>query len=366
MPLGDAMREAERQLAVCNACRYCEGYCAVFPALELRTALEDGDITYLANLCHDCRNCYDACMFTPPHEFAVNIPKALAEVRVRTYERYSWPAMLARLFRRSGGGTAAAVLVGVAVVGLAVAATAGRGLTAVHVGPGAFYAVVPYLALVVPAMLVSLYGIAVVAAGVVAFARDARRSPWALTNPRALTAAAGDALSLRLLRGGGGGCYYPKARGSHSRRVLHGFVFWGFALAFLSTVLAAIDQDLLGRLPPYPLLSGPVVFGAAGGVLLLLGATGLIVLKARSDAAPSDHAMTVMDYAFLVVLDLVAATGMLTLIFRETRAMGSLLTLHLGVLAGLYITAPYGKFVHGVYRYAALVQRRLEEPRGDA
>ena len=26
--------EADRQLTICNACRYCEGYCAVFPALE--------------------------------------------------------------------------------------------------------------------------------------------------------------------------------------------------------------------------------------------------------------------------------------------------------------------------------------------
>ena len=33
----DLLAEAERQLDICNACRYCEGYCAVFPALERRT-----------------------------------------------------------------------------------------------------------------------------------------------------------------------------------------------------------------------------------------------------------------------------------------------------------------------------------------
>ena len=66
MPYSDLFQEAERQLVVCNACRYCEGYCAVFPALELRQAFARGDITYLANLCHDCRACYYACMYTPP------------------------------------------------------------------------------------------------------------------------------------------------------------------------------------------------------------------------------------------------------------------------------------------------------------
>jgi len=69
------------QLEVCNACRYCEGYCAVFPALERRRRFTPGDVVYLANLCHDCRACFYACMYAPPHEFGVNIPKALAEVR---------------------------------------------------------------------------------------------------------------------------------------------------------------------------------------------------------------------------------------------------------------------------------------------
>lgn len=41
--------------------------------------------------------------------------------------------------------------------------------------------------------------------------------------------------------------------------------------------------------------------------------------------------------------------------------MGPLLTVHLGVLAGFFATAPYGKFVHFVYRYLALVRRSLEE-----
>ena len=68
-PFAWLFTEAERQLTICNACRYCEGYCAVFPALERRRELTEGDIAHLADLCHDCRACYTACMYAPPHEF---------------------------------------------------------------------------------------------------------------------------------------------------------------------------------------------------------------------------------------------------------------------------------------------------------
>jgi citrate/tricarballylate utilization protein len=51
---------------------------------------------------------------------------------------------------------------------------------------------------------------------------------------------------------------------------------------------------------------------------------------------------------------------MLLLVLRETAAMPLLLVLHLATVLGLYIAAPYGKFAHFVYRYAALVQNRLE------
>jgi citrate/tricarballylate utilization protein len=49
--------------------------------------------------------------------------------------------------------------------------------------------------------------------------------------------------------------------------------------------------------------------------------------------------------------------------FRETAAMGTLLTVHLGFVLGLFITMPYGKFIHAVYRYAALVRNALEQKR---
>ena len=41
--------------------------------------------------------------------------------------------------------------------------------------------------------------------------------------------------------------------------------------------------------------------------------------------------------------------------------MGTLLVIHLGIVAGLFITLPYGKFVHAIYRVAALVRDEREK-----
>jgi acyl-CoA synthetase (AMP-forming)/AMP-acid ligase II len=87
----DTLAEADRLMTVCNSCRYCEGLCAVFPAMEMRREFLDGDLNYLANLCHSCGACYTDCQFSPPHEFNVNVPKILSKARSDSYEAYAWP-----------------------------------------------------------------------------------------------------------------------------------------------------------------------------------------------------------------------------------------------------------------------------------
>ncbi len=77
----ELMHEGEHLMTVCNACRYCEGYCAVWQAMERRLVFKESDLNYLANLCHNCSECYYACQYAPPHEFDINPPKTLAKIR---------------------------------------------------------------------------------------------------------------------------------------------------------------------------------------------------------------------------------------------------------------------------------------------
>ena len=92
MPSSELLNEADRVMVICNACRYCEGFCAVFPAMELRRTFSEEDLVYLANLCHNCRGCYYACQYAPPHEFDVNVPKTFADLRLDTYQDFTWLA----------------------------------------------------------------------------------------------------------------------------------------------------------------------------------------------------------------------------------------------------------------------------------
>jgi citrate/tricarballylate utilization protein len=356
----EIVQEAERQLTICNACRYCEGYCPVFPAIEIRRDFTQGDVFYLAHLCHDCRACYYACMYTPPHEFAINIPQLLSEVRVATYRRWSWPALLARSFTERRIGYSLVGVVAALVLCTSLALVPLNKMFALHLGPGAFYEVIPYLAMRIPALALFLYAICIWLKGGAHYWKEtgsALRHPGSL---KAVATAIGNALGLRYLKGGGPGCFYPEERPSMARRIYHSLTFWGFLSAFLSTTLAAIFQEFFHWLPPYPLTSAPVIFGSAGGVALILGTGGLIWFKVRSDPAPAGAGASGLDYAFLFTLGLTALTGMLTLIFRATAGMGSLLIIHLALIAALFITAPYGKFVHFVYRSLALIQYEIE------
>jgi citrate/tricarballylate utilization protein len=349
----DFFAEASRQLTICNACRYCEGYCAVFPALERRTLLEEPDITHLANLCHDCRACFTACMYAPPHEFAVNPPTVLSQVRRRSYGDYLPDPPRPRWLRGRAGVAALALAALVLVVAVAIAAHGG--------GPqGSPYRVIAYPVLLVIVALPCAWGVAVLAMAAARYWRHTAGSFRGLRSGRALLAAVGHAATLRYLRGGGADCSYPTDAPSAARRRLHACVAYGFLACVGSTIAAAIEQDVAGVRPPYPVLSAPVLLGVLGGLSLLAGCTGLIVLKRRAAPESSDPGMTSRDYGLLTALAVLAATGLLTLVLRQTPAYAVMLALHLAAVVTSFAIAPYTKFAHVVYRFLALVQDSAE------
>jgi citrate/tricarballylate utilization protein len=352
--MDELIAEAGRQLKICNSCRYCEGYCAVFPALERRTVFEAGDVISLANLCHDCRACFYACMYAPPHEFAVNPPEILSRVRAATYEYYVPALPLPGWFRGRGAAVTAAVVVGAALLAL-VALTEGIDALFRHGGP---YRLISYPALLVIVLLPSAWSVAVLLRGAARYWHDTHGPLRDLADWRAWRTALIRAGRLAYLRGGGADCYYPGADPSPARRRLHAAVFYGFAACFAATVAAAFLQDILGIPPPYPLLSVPVILGTAGGLAMIAGCAGLIALARRSDPA-----LGAADYGLLAGLGLLAATGLLTLLFRATPAYGLILIAHLATIVVCFCLAPYTRFAHAVYRLLAIVADNVEAAR---
>ncbi|MBZ5697877.1 MAG: tricarballylate utilization 4Fe-4S protein TcuB [Acidobacteriia bacterium] len=358
----EAVIEARRLMVICNACRYCEGYCAVFPAMELRRSFSNGDLGYLANLCHDCRGCYYACQYAPPHEFALNLPQALARVRSETYAEYAWPRPLAGLFQRNGMFVSLLTSLGIAVVLIFTARLQPSAiLYGPHRGPGAFYAVIPEAAMIGVGGATFAFAMLALVMGFLNFWRDTGGGPVA--QARSLLKAASDVLTLHNLGGGGYGCNNRDEAFSQTRRYSHQAMFYGFLLCFASTCTAAFYEHVLGLAAPYPFLSIPVLLGTAGGFGMLIGTAGLAWVKVGSDPAPAANDLLGADYALLALLFLSAATGLLLLVLRDTRAMGILLALHLGVILSFFLTLPYSKFVHGIYRSAALLRHAVEHTR---
>ena len=356
MLLTENQQEAERLMRICNACRYCEGLCAVFPAMEMRRNFSAADLNYLANLCHQCGACYVDCQYAPPHEFNVNVPAVLARVRHDSYAQYAWPQFLSGVFERNG--LAVTLMTAISVAALIAGFVWWRD-PAVLFGRhgGDFYRLMPHGAMVTLFGGVTVYAILAMILSMRAFCRD-------IGGPAGFFAGTRDAMTLRYLGGGGGGCASENERPSTRRRLYHHFTFYGFLLCFASTSVATLYHYGFGWRAPYPLMSIPVILGTLGGIGLIIGPIGLLVLKRDRDPILVDQRRGGMDTAFLVMLLLTSVTGLALLALRDTAAMGLLLAVHLGVVLGLFLSFPYGKFVHGLYRLAALVKYAGERRAG--
>ena len=354
MSVTEALREAERLMTVCNACRYCEGLCAVFPAMEMRRVFTTGDLDYLANLCHQCGACYPDCQYSPPHEFNVNVPAALAKLRNESYARYAWPRALAPAFTRNG--LAVALLAAAGTAAFIVGFVAFADPAALWSGQGGdFYKVMPHSAMVALFGAVALYAIAAFYFSLRDFWR-ATQGGIAGAGAAAFGRAVADTMHLTYLHGGGGGCTSENEAPSPARRIYHHFTFYGFLFCFASTSVATVYHYAFSWSAPYALWSLPVLLGIIGGIGLLVGPAGLFALARRRDPALTDPAHRGMDTAFVAMLFLTSLTGFLLMILRDSGAMGVLLAIHLGVVLALFLSLPYGKFVHGLYRFLALAK----------
>lgn len=353
--------EVQRQMTICNACRYCEGFCAVFPAMTRRLEFNQADIHYLANLCHNCGACLHACQYSAPHEFNVNVPKAMAKVRLDTYAEYAWPRVMGKLYQRNGMTLALASGAGLALFLCLTLMVMGNLFGTVAAGN--FYSIFPHNTLAL--MFGAVFGFSVLALtiGVRRFWRNV--SPVAASLPvraSAAVEATASVAKLKYLDGGHGkGCNNADDQFTLWRRRFHHLTFYGFMLCFAATGVATLFHYVLNWSAPYPIFSLPVMLGFVGGIGLLIGPAGLLWLNLHRNPAHGDEKQKPMDRGFIALLFLVSASGLALLALRETSALGLMLAIHLGLVMAFFLTMPYSKFAHGIFRSAALLKHAIEK-----
>ncbi|MDJ0821564.1 MAG: tricarballylate utilization 4Fe-4S protein TcuB [Paracoccaceae bacterium] len=344
----DLLEEARRQAQICNACRYCEGYCAVFPAMHAERAFSDGDLTQLANLCHNCRGCYYACQYTAPHEFNLNLPKALAELRQDSWKAHSWPAGFATLFDRAGLAITAGLVVSFAILfwlAQVLRPEAGAG----------FYAYMSHglmVAIFAPAFLLPL---AALGMSLRSFWRTIGGEPVRLEQVWAALRSAG---RMKNLEGGhGDGCNFEdEDRFTQARRHFHQATLWGFLLCFASTSSGTVLHYGFGQEAPYGFFSLPKLLGVPGGVLLCAGTLGLAWLKTKADRELGAPSAWGGEMAFVLLLFSVSATGLFLYAASGTSLVSVLLPIHLGTVLTFFLLTPYTKMAHGFFRLTSLVR----------
>lgn len=357
----NAEQEVARQMQVCNACRYCESFCATFSAMTRRLTFADADIHYLANLCHNCGACLHACQYAPPHDFGINVPRAMARVRLETYTRYAWPAAFGKLYAANGLWVALSLAFGLTVF-LCLALNL-NGTLFGTVADNNFYNIFPHGLLVNLFLPVFAFVVLSLGLGVLSFWRDVtpatgRQEP----NLDATSAAVWDALRLKNLDGGHGeGCHNADENWTDARRKAHHLTFYGFMLCFLATSFATLYHYVFGWVAPYGFTSLPKLFGVTGGLFLGIGTMWLAWLHLRRHPDHGDRAQRPMDLGFIALLWLTAWSGLLLVAVKATPYLPLVLATHLGVVMALFLTLPYGKFAHGIFRMAALLRHHVEK-----
>ena len=228
---------------------------------------------------------------------------------------------------------------------------------------GGFYALFPHNLMVSLFAPIFVFSVLALSLGVWRFWRDLTpaTSGAPLTSPAAAEAAH-HALKLTYLDGGHGeGCHNEDDAWTQSRKRCHHLTFYGFMLCFAATSVATLYHYAFGWPAPYALPSVPKLLGAVGGVSLMIGTAGLWRLNLQRHPMHGDAAQKPMDLGFIALLFFISLSGLLLWLMGATVSMPLLLALHLGAVMALFLTLPYGKFAHGIFRTAALLRFAVEK-----
>ena len=335
--------EAVRQLTICNACRYCEGFCAVWDAIEMREKITMQDAYYLSNLCHDCRDCYSVCPYNDPHPFKLNIPQVMEKVRLESYVEHTFPKFMRKAFDHPAiYSTATAILI--TSFSLLFAYYTG-GLSAFTSGR---------LGEIIPPDVYRYITIFLYSYTVVLWSTEGylywkaiggtKNSGWHLGLLRAIS----DVLLHRNFAGGGTGCNYPSTESGYSRLAFHSMTFFGFIIALIASAF-------------YPAFNGYVLYVyVTSSAFLFLGSLWLFLSHAFERPKLSTSNMLKLDMPFTVLLFLSGITGIAFALLPSGLGRSLTFLIHDGLIASVFILAPFSKFIHPVFRFLSLVKYRDE------
>jgi quinone-modifying oxidoreductase, subunit QmoC len=291
-------------------------------------------------LCHHCGKCTELC----PR--GARPGDVMGAVRSEAIRHYAFPQVLGRLT-----GNPKALLLLFLMPALLLAAIA---LGAPKPQPAGFEFGDVFPIPVLEAMFFSVSGIALLAFSV-ALTRFARAL-------REAGATVGESLRPTVVEIAG---HQRFARCDDSgMRLGHLLTFWGFmGLAIVGTIAGIGSMTGLLRTPlalanPLKLFANGAALVAFAGVVLLL-ANRLRQKKTRSRGA-------YFDWFFLGTLAGVLLTGIVSEILRlaQTSAMYAVYFVHLVLVFGLLLYAPYSKFAHLAYRTMALASSANFHRRG--
>ncbi len=158
---------------------------------------------------------------------------------------------------------------------------------------------------------------------------------------------------------------FASCEAARPRRTGHLALLWGFVGAAVTSGLLVVGIYLMGMKMPLPLDHPFKILGNVSAVLLVVG--GVLLAANRLGDRQRMGAATAFDTFFLTVVLLVIATGVLAeagrFLFSPTLAVG-IYVAHLGFILTLFLTFPYSKFAHLLYRTLAMVHERMRTSPG--
>jgi quinone-modifying oxidoreductase subunit QmoC len=354
---GDSLKKCY-QCATCSVVCELSGNGNVFPRKEMLWAqwgLKDRLLTdHSVWLCHQCNDCSDFC----PR--GARPGDVLAAVRSSVFRRFSFPAFMGKALA-SPAALPLLILVPLLVLVAIVLLNDDLGFAKepppVGTKGGYFKYFLPHGILEGLFITGNIVIFAFAAVGLVRFWNGLKSATSGGSSPGFLSSLYATVLEIM------GHGKFRLCKANWTRSWAHLLVFFGFWAAFATAGLALFDMMVLGHYPPIPFFHPIKILGNLSAATLLIGSLALILRRIadREKVGANGYA----DWLFLINVFIVALTGVLTQVTRQTgpyELAYSVYFVHITAVFFLLWYAPYSKFAHMVYRTLALVHAKASQP----